>query len=130
MYYRAIAHFLMTFAACLLIIGCPALADTLTQLDNLLRTSTDAETSIAFARNQIKSGDLLGAMATLERILITHPESDEALLLHASLLCRLDDRTGSLIEFDYLRGQDIPHDVWTEASAPCDTPNTNSGSGG
>jgi hypothetical protein len=109
--------------------GSPALADTLTQLDNLSRTSSDSETGIAFARNQIKSGDLLGAMATLERILIGHPESDEALLLHASLLCRLDDRTGSLIEFDYLRGQNIPQDVWTEATAPCDTDNMNSGSG-
>lgn len=68
----------------------------------------------------------MGALATLERILISHPESDAALLLHASLLCRLDDRTGSLIEFDYLRGRNVPEAAWTEAAAPCEAGNDNS----
>lgn len=126
---RTIASFLLVLMAALPTMGSPALADTLAQLDNLSRTSTDAGTGIVFARNQIKTGDLLGAMATLERILISHPDSDDALLLHASLLCRLDDRTGSLIEFDYLRGHNIPDDVWAEATAPCEAESRNSGSG-
>ena len=76
---------------------------------------------MALARSQIDSGDLLGAFATLERMLINHPDAQEVLLLHASLLCRLDDRSGSVIEFDLLRGRGIPDAVWNEATAPCNT---------
>lgn len=118
---RGIAHFLRNLAACLLVAASPAMADTLSQLDDLSRISADG--GVALARSQIRTGDLLGAVATLERVLISHPESDEALLLHASLLCRLDDRMGSLIEFDYLRGRNIPDRVWAEAAAPCDDEN-------
>jgi hypothetical protein len=104
-------------------------ADTLAQLDTWSRIAADAATGVSFARNQIKNGDLIGAVATLEHVLIGHPESDEALLLHASLLCRLDDRTGSLIEFDFLRLRNIPGAVWAEATAPCETHADNSRSG-
>ncbi|MEG3148635.1 hypothetical protein U1769_01965 [Sphingomonas sp. ZT3P38] len=37
-------------------------------------------------------------MATLERVLMGHADADAALLLHASLLCRLDDRDGARAE--------------------------------
>lgn len=115
---RHIACFLHIVPAGLLLIGLPASADTLAQLDDLSRISADG--GVVLARNQIRAGDLLGAVATLERVLISHPESDEALLLHASLLCRLDDPAGSLIEFDYLRGRNVPERIWAEAVAPCD----------
>lgn len=118
---RGIAHFLRILAVYLLVMGSPGMADTLTQLDDLSRVSVDG--GVALARNQIRTGDLLGAVATLERVLISHPESDEALLLHASLLCRLDDRMGSLIEFDYLRDRNIPDRAWAEAVAPCEGEN-------
>lgn len=106
-------------AAYLLIAASPALADPVAQLDDLSRISTDIAPGIAFARNQIGKGDLLGAIATLERLLINHPESDEVLLLHASLLCRVDDPTGSLIEWDVLRNSNISDRAWSEATAPC-----------
>lgn len=107
-----------------------ASVDPAAELDSLSRASTDVAPGLALARKQIGGGDLLGAMATLERVLIGHPEADEALLLHASLLCRLDDRQGALIEFDELRGREFPDQIWAEATAPCDATASNSGSEG
>jgi uncharacterized protein HemY len=105
-------------------------ADPAVELDSLSRASADVARGLALARKQIGRGDLLGAMATLERVLINHPEADEALLLHASLLCRLDDREGALIEFDELRGREFPDQIWAEATAPCDATPGNTGSEG
>jgi uncharacterized protein HemY len=116
---RIVMRLLRCAAAGLLIATAPALADTVQQLDNLAQISTEVAPGIAFARNQIGRGDLLGAIATLERLLINHPESDEALLLHASLLCRVDDPTGSLLELDALRNSNISDRAWREATAPC-----------
>jgi hypothetical protein len=107
-----------------------ASADPAAELDSLSRASADVKPGLALTRKQIGSGDLLGAMATLERVLINHPEADEALLLHASLLCRLDDREGALIEFDELRGHDFPDQTWAEATAPCEATPGNTGSEG
>lgn len=105
--------------ACLLLTGSPALADSIAELETLSRGTATAEAGLALARKQAAGGDLLGAMATLERVLISHPEAEEALLQHASLLCRLDDREGALIELDELRGEQFPDKVWTDATAPC-----------
>ncbi|MBK5265019.1 MAG: hypothetical protein JJE34_07290 [Alphaproteobacteria bacterium] len=107
----------------------PALADTVAALDMLSRATDNAASGLALARKLIESGDLLGAMASLERVMINHPESNEALLLHASLLCRVDDRGGSLIEFDELRGRDFPDQVWADATAPCAALGSKTGSG-
>ena len=84
-----------------------AQSDEASDLDLLSRASDDTKTGLALARDQTSLGDLTGAMATLERLLINHPDSDEAQLLHASLLCRLDDRTGASSEFAGLRKRDF-----------------------
>lgn len=97
----------------------PAHAASLAELDAMSQASNSAPAGIALARRQIAAGNPVDALATVERVLLNDPESDEAALLHASLLCRLDDRKGSLIEFDRLRGHDIPAADWSEATAPC-----------
>src|SRR5258708_17641152 len=97
----------------------PARADSLAELDALSQSTASVAPGLALARRQIGNGELLGALATLERLLMHRPDAGEALLLHASLLCRLDDRSGSVVEFDYLRGHGVPDQLWNEATAPC-----------
>lgn len=93
--------------------------DSASDLDALSRASDDAKTGLALAREQSSGGDLTGAMATLERLLINHPDSNEAQLLHASLLCRLDDRSGAQSEFSALNKRDFRGQAWKDANAPC-----------
>lgn len=100
----------------------PAHAETPAQLDALSRSAQQPGTGLALARRQIREGDLLGAMATLERIAVNNPDNREARLLHAGLLCRLDDRQGSLIEFDSLRGSAFSDALWAEATDACEQP--------
>jgi hypothetical protein len=97
----------------------PVRADEVSDLDLLSRATDDSKTGLALARDQIGSGDLSGAMATLERLQINHPETDEAQLLHASLLCRLDDRSGAASEFAALHKRDFSNRDWKDANAPC-----------
>lgn len=98
----------------------PARAETPAQLDALSRATQQAGAGLALARRQIRDGDLLGALATLERAALNDPDNREVRLLHAGLLCRLDDPKGSLIEFDDLRGSDFSDALWAEATAACD----------
>lgn len=96
-----------------------AAAQTVADLDSLSRAAEQPATGLTLARSQISDGALLDAMSTLERVILNTPDNDEARLLHASLLCRLDDREGSLVEFDALRGRNFPPALWSEATAPC-----------
>ncbi|MES2044034.1 MAG: hypothetical protein V4475_09140 [Pseudomonadota bacterium] len=84
----------------LILSATPAVAqiDPLDELDSLSRATADPRTGLALARQQVTRGDLTGAVATTERIIALHPESDDALLFHASLLCRLDDPEGARAE--------------------------------
>lgn len=106
----------------------PALAaptsDPLAELDTLSRASDQVASGIALARRQIAAGELLGALATLERVLTYHPESDEALLLHASVVCRVDDGAGARIEFENISQDRVTQAGWSEAIAPCGAPAT------
>ena len=88
-------------------------------LDQLSDAATAVEPGTTLARQQIRSGDLTGAAATLERVLINHPGAGEVLLLHASVLCRLDDADGARLEIDEVRGRAIPGQAWAEALAAC-----------
>lgn len=99
---------------------CPATnAQTVADLDRLSRAAEQPATGLTLARSQISDGALLDALSTLERVILNTPANDEARLLHAGLLCRLDDREGSLVEFDALRGRNFPPALWSEATAPC-----------
>ncbi len=112
---------LTSFASVALLAGGagPAHAETAGQLDTLSRATDKPSTGIALARGQIDADELLEAMATLERVLMNDPENLAARALHAGLLCRIDDRRGAIMEFDSLRGLDVPQAVSDEARLPC-----------
>lgn len=97
----------------------PAVAETPQQLDAQLRATAKVPAGLGLARRQLRDGDLTAALATVERVIILDPLNAEARLLHASLLCRLDDRTGSQTEFDPMRGHHIPEALWRDETAPC-----------
>lgn len=105
----------------------PALADTPAQLDQQLRETAKVPTGLGLVRRQLADGDLTGALASVERVIILDPLNAEARLLHASLLCRLDDRPGSQTEFDPMRGHDLPDKLWQEETAPCEEPQAGAG---
>ncbi len=96
-----------------------AQADPIAELEAMSQASGALGSGMALARRQVAAGELAGALATLERVLIRHPESDAALLLHASLLCRLDDREGAMLELDAVRDRTPDRQAWAEASAAC-----------
>src|SRR6202008_273205 len=93
--------------------------DPAAALDQLSDVATGIGSGTMLARQQIRSGDLTGAAATLERVLINPPDAGEALLLHATVLGRLDDADGARVELDELRGRAIPAQNWAEVTAAC-----------
>ena len=103
--------------------GSPAAAqvDPVAELDELIDATSQPGSGVALARAQIESGELTGAVATLERVLMNHPEASDALLLHASLLCRLDDAAGARAEIAASQGAPISGGSWAEVRAACGT---------
>lgn len=77
------------------------------------------DSGIALARRQIAERDLLGATATLERVLIANGDATAPRLLYASLLCRLDDRRGAEVELKLLPQKAVPDASWVEVTAAC-----------
>ena len=98
----------------------PATAETMGELEALSRGSATPAAGIALARRQMGRGDLLDALATLERVLINHPQARDAQLLRASLHCQLDDRAGSTAEFGQLRGRGVSERALGDAISACD----------
>lgn len=89
------------------------------EIDRLIDQSGDPRAAMALARRLIGEDDLVGAAATLERVLIGNPYDDAALLLHASLLCRLDDKAGARAELASLSGVAANGAGWAEVTAAC-----------
>lgn len=106
-------------AAPLMLAAAPIAAETPAQLDVLSRATDSEASGIALARKEANEGQLLDAMATLERVMMNFPESDEARALHAGMLCRIDDKRGAMTEFDNVRGADLPDAINDEAREPC-----------
>ena len=97
----------------------PASAETVEKLDWLSQMAGQPALGLQLASDQAGRGELLEALGTLERLLATHPEAQEAQLRHANLLCRVDDREGAAAEFSRLKERDFRKQAWTEAKAPC-----------
>jgi hypothetical protein len=93
--------------------------DVPAELEALIAPAQEEAGGIALARQQIAESDLLGAAATLERVMIADPEAIEARLLHAGLLCRLDDRAGARVALGLLRGQAVADAAWQEFTGAC-----------
>ena len=109
-------------SACLvaaLVLPQAASAQSLEDLDRLVQSSVKPADGLALARAQAASGNLLDALATLERVQGVDPWDKQARLLHASLLCRIDDRDGAAGEFARLRGKDYTKADWSAAMLPC-----------
>ena len=110
-----------------LALGCaasPALAqdDPAAELDALSQQTATSAGGMALARNQGENGDLLGALATIDRVLIAEPAAKPALLLRAQMLCQIDDRQGGSAQLARLKKRDFPKADWTRASAACAKP--------
>ena len=88
-------------------------------LDRLVERSTSADSAIALAREQAAAGDLLGAAATYERVLIADENADEARLAYAAILCRLDDRTSAELELALLSGRGGSQAARDEVAKAC-----------
>jgi Flp pilus assembly protein TadD len=104
-----------------------AQSDPAVEIDQVIQASQGVGPGMDYARRQIAEDDLIGAAATLERLLMDHPEADDALLLHASLLCRLDDVPGARMEIDQLKGVRGSDAAWAEVRAACGPVNRPSG---
>ena len=118
-----VRHNLLASAAVLfafLNVAGPAFAQApASDLDALITPSLKVDTGMALARQQMADNDLLGAAATLERVLIANQDSVPARLLYASLLCRLDDRQGAQVEINLLPKKDVPDAYWSEVTTAC-----------
>lgn len=93
--------------------------DRVSELEALVDPTLQVDTGTALARRQAADADLLGATATLERVLFGHSEADSARLFYASVLCRLDDGDGAKTEVELLSGRPVADVDWTEVSAAC-----------
>ena len=76
--------------------------------DQVLRNPDDVSLNFLWAQTQIRNDDLRGAGATLERILLAHPELARGRLLYAVVRYRLDDLVESEREFRRLLGPETP----------------------
>ena len=105
----------------LLAFPAPAFAqeDPTVSLDLEVRESLDVPSATALARRQSASGDFIAAGATLERILLNHADADEARLMHAGILCRLDDPAGAKAELSELAGGPVLDAGWPQLVAAC-----------
>jgi len=96
-----------------------SLAQDFTEIDTLSDIATDEEAGIAEASKQAAAGDLLEALATLERVLAVQPKSQGARLLHAVYLCDIDDKQGGLVALNQLKKKDIGEEALSAAYARC-----------
>jgi thioredoxin-like negative regulator of GroEL len=105
--------------ACVIAGAAPTAAQTVEDLDRIVDASAKPAEGYAMAQSQVSSGALLEAIATLDRVLATEPKHKPAKLLRASLLCRVDDRSGAAVAFTRLKEKDYKKAEWAAALEPC-----------
>jgi tetratricopeptide (TPR) repeat protein len=88
-------------------------ARTVTYAD-VLANPDDIELNLAYARNQIATGNVLGAAATFERILLIRPDHARARLLYAIMLFRLDNLQEAERELNRVREFEMPPSLRAE----------------
>lgn len=97
----------------------PLRAETIEELDVLAEASATEKSGIRLAQEQAGRGEILEAIATLERLLGEIPKSQSARLLHAVYLCRIDDQDGGAVELGKLKRKNFPDALWAEALGAC-----------
>lgn len=88
--------------------------DRTVSYDEVLADPDNVELNFLYARSQVRDGDLRGASATLERILLINPDLAQVRLFYAVVLFRLDNMVEAEREFRALETGDIPADVRAE----------------
>jgi len=83
----------------------------------VLEKPDDLELNYAYAKTQVRKGDLKGAGATLERILLVNPELHQIRLFYAVVLFRLDSLAEAKREFETVTQAAAPEALKTEAKA-------------
>ncbi len=76
--------------------------------DDVLKKPDDVDVNIAWARTQIRKGDVLGASATLERLLLNNPDQPDIRVLYAIVLYRLDNVSAAERELDIVMRYKMP----------------------
>lgn len=84
----------------------PTRAETIT-FEQILANPNDLELTYAYARQQVRTGRLEQAAASLERLLLLQPDWDAARLFYALVLYRLDDLEGAQRELTLLQGRPL-----------------------
>lgn len=74
---------------------------------DVLRQPDDPAINLAYALKLVREGHLNSAAATLERLLLVHPEADDVRLTYMIVLMRLDDMTGAKREADVLASRKL-----------------------
>ena len=82
--------------------------------DDLLAHPDDIALNFAYAQIQINRGDLHGAAATLERIILINPELPRVRLLYAIVLYRLDNLDEAERELRTVRTYEMPASLRAE----------------
>lgn len=111
----------LIIAAHLLGVVTPLAAQSLADLDVLSDQTVSEASGIALARQQTERGNLLEALATLDRVLALFPNSREARFNHAMLLCWVGDPQGAEVEFARLEENDYEPGVLQRARTDCRT---------
>lgn len=97
-----------------------AAAQSIEEIDALVTASSKPKDGLALARSQVEASAWLDALTTLERVLTIDPKNKQARLLHASILCRIDDPGGAGLAFSRLKKGDYKKADWGAARAPCE----------
>lgn len=105
----------------ILLFSAPIQAQSFEEIDRLSDISAEEETGIAAAREQAERGQLLEALATLERVMAVHPRSANARILHAYYLCAIDDQQGGMVEIDNMDEDDFGEENIEELRRRCPT---------
>lgn len=82
--------------------------------EDILREPDNIDLNYQYAQRQIAEGDVLGASATLERILLVNPNLPRVRLLYAVVLFRLDDYVEAERELKTLEGYSMPDSLRKE----------------
>jgi hypothetical protein len=82
--------------------------------EEVMRDPDNVDLNYRYAQTQIALGDVRGAAATLERILLIEPNLPRVRLLYAVVLFRLDNVDDAERELLAVRGLDMPASLRTE----------------
>lgn len=82
---------------------------------DILKRPDDVGLNLRYARAQVRRGDVKGASATLERVLMLAPNQPRVRLFYAVVLYRLDNSAEARRELDTILKSNPPADIKAEA---------------